>query len=300
MGLRVETRDEIRKESVTKIHGQPMNHDITTLIKELVVIAASIPSRLGGGNHGHAEIIVETTKNLNMAGVPFIDPNHHGIYPTGLATTAAAGTRAKAKAEHKESLAEYEIFKGVEQALKDIILEAVEHDYLLAIEDDTLGFLNQTPKQIIDHLKIRGGALDFADTKTLITERDMEWDVSENPQIYFNKVKKAVKAFTRANINTDMNQLRNMALFHLKASGEFDAAVCEWENKASADKTWSNIKTFISAEYLCENKQNKLTARQFKANAMEEQAEATEDLIAALTDITLAKLKCSSRAQWML
>ncbi len=33
-----------------------------------------------------------------------------------------------------------------------------------------------------------------------------------------------------------------------------------------------------------ENKQNKLTARQFKANAMEEQAEATEDLIAALTE----------------
>ncbi len=51
-----------------------MDHDITTLIKELVVIAASIPSRLGGGNHGHTEIIVETTKYLNMAGVPFIDP----------------------------------------------------------------------------------------------------------------------------------------------------------------------------------------------------------------------------------
>jgi hypothetical protein len=51
-----------------------------------------------------------------------------------------------------------------------------------------LGFLNQMPKQMIDHLKIRGGALDFADTKTLIAERDMEWDVSEIPQIYFNRV----------------------------------------------------------------------------------------------------------------
>jgi hypothetical protein len=63
------------------------------------------------------------------------------------------------------------------------------------------------------------------------------------------ELKKAVKALTRTNINTDMNQLRDMALYHFKASGEFDAAVCEWENKASADKTWSNIKTFISAEY---------------------------------------------------
>ena len=66
MGLRAETRDELRKESVTKIHGQPTDHDITTLEKNLVPIAASIPSGLGGGNHGHAEIIVETTKYLAM------------------------------------------------------------------------------------------------------------------------------------------------------------------------------------------------------------------------------------------
>jgi hypothetical protein len=59
-------------------------------------------------------------------------------------------------------------------------------------------FLNQTQRQIIDHLKVRGGALDFADTKTLLTERDMEWDTSKSPQIYFNRVEKAVKVLTRA------------------------------------------------------------------------------------------------------
>jgi hypothetical protein len=36
-------------------------------------------------------------------------------------------------------------------------------------------------------------------------------------------------------------------------------------------------------EYAKENKQNKLTAKNFKANMIEEQAEATEELIAALT-----------------
>ncbi len=47
---------------------------------------------------------------------------------------------------------------------------------------------------------------------------------------------------------------------------------------------WQNIKTFILAEYAQENKQNKLTAKNFKANMIEEQAEATEELIAALTE----------------
>jgi hypothetical protein len=55
-----------------------------------------------------------------------------------------------------------------------------------------------------------------------------------------------------------------MALYHLKATGEFDAAVCKWEQKPTASKTWPNIKTFISMEYARENRQNKLTAKQFQ------------------------------------
>ena len=284
MGKRAETRDELRKESVTKIHGQPTDQDIVTLEKELIAIAATIPTTLGGGNHGHAGLIVDAAKYLAMAGVAFTIPPNPGIYPAGLAANAAAGTRARAEAEHKEQVAEFEILKGVEQALKDIILEAVEHDYLMEIEDDTLGFLNQTPKQMIDHLKVRGGVLDFADTKTLIAERDSEWDLSEHPQVYFNRVEKAIKALTRAGITSDMNERRNMALYYLKASGEFEAAVREWENKPAAEKTWTNVKTFIATEYARENKQSKLTAKQFKTNLIQEQAEATEELIATLTE----------------
>jgi hypothetical protein len=92
MGLRAETCDKLRKELVNKIHGQPTNHDITMLKKELVSIAASIPSGLGGGNHGHAGIIVKMTKYLAMAGVAFNNPIHPGIYPASLAANAAAGT----------------------------------------------------------------------------------------------------------------------------------------------------------------------------------------------------------------
>jgi hypothetical protein len=148
---------------------------------------------MGEGNHGHAGLIVDATKYLRMAGVVFITPPNPGNYPAGLAVNAAAGTRARAEAEHKEDVAQYEIFKGVEQALKDIILKAVEHDYLIEIEDDTLGVFNQTPRQMINHLKARGGTLDFADTKTLLAERDTEWDLSKNPQVYFNRVEKQSK-----------------------------------------------------------------------------------------------------------
>jgi hypothetical protein len=51
-----------------------------------------------------------------------------------------------------------------------------------------------------------------------------------------------------------------------------------------SEKTWANIKIFISTEYTKENKQNKLTAKHFKVNALQELAEAMEELIAMLKD----------------
>jgi hypothetical protein len=102
--------------------------------------------------------------------------------------------------------------------------------------------------------------------------------------VYFNRVEKAIRQLKPAGIQSNLNERRDMALFYLKASGEYDAVVREWEAKPVADKTWANIKIFISTKYAKENKQNKLTSKQFKANRMEEQAEATEELIANLTE----------------
>jgi hypothetical protein len=93
MGLRSDTREELRKESVTKIYGQPKEDDLTTLEKELIAIAASIPSTLGGGNHGHAGVIVEAAKYLVMTGrTAFVNPVNPGVYPAGLLANAMAGT----------------------------------------------------------------------------------------------------------------------------------------------------------------------------------------------------------------
>jgi hypothetical protein len=44
-------------------------------------------------------------------------------------------------------------------------------------------------------------------------------------------------------------------------------------------------------EYAKENQQNKLTAKKFRANNIDKQAEATEELIVALTE---------NRAKWRL
>ena len=119
------------------------------------MILANIPTTLGGGNHGHAGILMDPARYLLTAGVPFANPANPanpGNYPANVPGNAVAGVRARAEAEHKEQVREYETFQGVVQATKDIIQEAVNHEYLLEIEDEILGFLNQTPTDMMNHL----------------------------------------------------------------------------------------------------------------------------------------------------
>jgi hypothetical protein len=249
-----------------------------------IVLLLMIPKSLRGGNYGHAGMIVDQAKYLLMTGTPFDNPQNPSVFPTNIAGNAANGLRACEEALHKELIREYKIYCRVEQALKDIILEAVDNDYLLEIKDKILGCLNQTPRQMIMHLRNRGRQLNFMDTKKLLSERDSKWDANKVPQVYFNQVKKAIRQLEPAGIQSNLKERRGMVLFYLNASGKYNVAVREWEAKPAVDKTWANIKIFISTKYAKDNKQNILTAKQFKANLMEEQAEATEELIANLTE----------------
>ncbi len=160
-------------------------------------------------------------------GVAFVNPANPGTYPANVPANAAAGVQTRAEAEHKEFVWEYETLQGVVLATKDIILKSVDQEYLLEIEDETLSFTNQTPNDMLTHLRNRGGALDFADTKTLLAERDSEWDASEVPKIYFNWVEKAIQGLTQAGITSDLNEQCDMALYFLKASREFNSTVRE-------------------------------------------------------------------------
>jgi hypothetical protein len=101
MGIRAETQEEIQKETITKIFGQPTKHNITKMKKKLTVITVATPSTLGSGNHGHAGIIVENAKYAMMTGaVTFVNPVNPGLYPE-IAANVAARTRAREEAVHK-------------------------------------------------------------------------------------------------------------------------------------------------------------------------------------------------------
>jgi hypothetical protein len=183
----------VAEQAVTKVNGQPTCNDLNLLDKEITAIAASIPTVLGGGLNGHAGMLLSNADYATIVpGTPFVPPANPGVYPIGV--TAANCVRMEA--EHKEQIKVFETCTGVGMEKKDLILKAIDKDYLL-------GFLNVTATQMLTHLHNCWGVIDFVDIMVLMAECDVPWNVAEVPTIYFNRLEKAMKQLAKANITWD-------------------------------------------------------------------------------------------------
>ena len=102
--LQAEMRKTAAEQTMTKIHGQPINTDIN-LLEELIAIAATVVTALGGGNNGHAGLLLDDVEYLALApGTPFVQPANPSIYPDGVTNA----NRARLEAEHKEQVQKFE------------------------------------------------------------------------------------------------------------------------------------------------------------------------------------------------
>ncbi len=73
------------------------------------------------------------------------------------------------------------------KGLKDLILQAVDDDFLLELRDEVVAYLNVTPLQMLTrHLHVRWGTMDFVDITALLAECDVQWNAAEVPAKYFN------------------------------------------------------------------------------------------------------------------
>ncbi len=109
------------------------------------------------------------------------------------------------------------------------------------------------------HLLDRGGALNFADTKKLLAKRDREWNINKHPQIYFNRVEIAMKSLAWNEINSDLNKQRDMTLYYLNATGEYDAAVHNGSRNLQPAKHGQTLK--LSSQQNTQKRTNKSTHR---------------------------------------
>jgi hypothetical protein len=120
-----------------------------------------------------------------------------------------------------------------------------------------------------------------------MTECDSPWNAAEVPTKYFNRVNKARRQLARANVQIDERAMMAKALKSFKDAGDYDPAIREWEARPAVNQTYAQLKVLMCAEFSKLNRQDSTTARATghgSANMMEEMAQATEELVAELTE----------------
>jgi hypothetical protein len=268
---------------VTKIHGQPTNRDIDRLEDELIAIASNQHSELGGGLHGHAGLVRSVANYELMAPrTPFIFPANPGVYPQG---PIPAAQRPQREAEHKALVAQFQACTGASKGLKDLILKAVEEDFLLELRA-ILGsaYLNVTPLQMLT-LRNRWGTMDYVDITALLAGCDTPWNAAEVPEKYFNRMDEARRQLAHAQVQIDERAIVAKALKSFKDTGDYDAGI---QARPAAMQMYANLRTLMNTEFTKLNQQDATTARATGHasvnNIIEEMASTTGELVATISE----------------
>jgi hypothetical protein len=105
-------------------------------------------------------LIIEPSEyEKHSNGIPFIRPTQPPVNPTII----QADDKETIIRSHNEKIRIFNLYLGVEQGLKDKILEAIDEEFLLELREGIIGFQKTTARQMIDHLRKRGGGLDHTD-----------------------------------------------------------------------------------------------------------------------------------------
>ena len=204
------------------IKGKPTDENIIKLIKECINAAASVPTSNRGGHHGHIGMLFEESEYIvfSNGNSQFTMPVNPGAYPATVNKNNAVIHEWQI-AEHKASIAEFEMYLGVESFLRKKIVESVEPAWLTALKIKMIGFNTCTPKQLIDHLHAVGRDLDESNVMQLTKNLQKDWDMVEAPAQYFARGDKIECQLEQAGQTKNPTLHLAFAVTTFEASGEF-------------------------------------------------------------------------------
>ena len=120
--------DFFQFENLTPINGEPDFETILKLKNEVKANAQSVPTTLGGGNHGLLGLVINPVEYALVSNTPFTSEPYPGAltFPAG---TTALQSKVLEDA-YKKRLALYNACIGVEKAILQQIVKAVDEDWL--------------------------------------------------------------------------------------------------------------------------------------------------------------------------
>ena len=133
-----------------RIHGEPTFEILHQLEKDLKTNAHTVPSTLGGGRFGHLGLVLNPFKYSLLSNTPFQFPQHPGVYVVLQGLTRDEAHLHKERYEQQLALF-HEVF-GVQKALMNQIIEAIEATYLDGLRSTLTNTINQPIYVVLQYL----------------------------------------------------------------------------------------------------------------------------------------------------
>ena len=261
-----------------RIVGKPTFATLSATRKLLCANAASIPSLLGGGGHGHLGMILSAARYAILApGTPYDTPAFPGAVPTHGANASAA-LRSDTNSTFKSNQRIYSEYVSLQAALKKQLIQAVDEVYLQSLHDNTVGFANVTVRAMLNHLFTAHGAISQPELRLRIKSLDDDWDPATELVELFRRYTDTREFATAAGVDIPVSQLLNSAYSAIYNTGLYFNDLEKWDEKAAADHTWPNFQTFFcTAQHKLQSCQRTSSAAGYHgAHALIARAESAE------------------------
>ena len=254
--------------SLPKIQGRPTYEALHALRQQLRTNAASIPTALGGGQHGYAAITMTDQQYQQLTNQQFVTPAYPGVHPA-IPANATGHQIKQLEREHKADLQQYQQYVAVQQALKKQLIQAIDPIYLKAQEDRVIGFANRTTLDLLTYLFATYAQITATDLLDNLTVKLVQpWDPSTPFETVIAQIEDCIEFAQDGGDPISPAQILNAAYTLVFNSGAYFEDLKEWDRKPAASRaTWDQFKTFMHDAQQRMNRVNKAGGHNQFANA---------------------------------
>ena len=248
----VQSVDDIRSgfphPTIPTIEGEPTYQTIKSMHNLLKSNAASVPTTLGGGAHGHLGLALAPVLYLAVTGAAFNTPAHPGAGPV-LANNATQAQILAATRQYNIDMKVYLECVRTDQALKQQLLGAVDSIYVESLRDMHTGYTAVTVLQLLTHLYDNYGQITPMDLDDNERRMKQKYDPNQPIDILFKQIELAVEFAITGNAPFTATQIVNTAFLLLLGTGVYEDECKEWKRRPAAQQTWNNFKTDFMLAY---------------------------------------------------
>ena len=243
---------------ITKIHGEPTLGGMIDLEGQIDANAMTVHTSLGGGQHGHLGL---TKTQERYAEIEDTEPYQRPVNPGILEVEGGTAFEiAQQKAQHDEATRLFREVLGVERALIQQIISAIDNKFLQALKNPVTGKIDRTIPEIFEYLYANFGNVSPDELSDLRDDtQKMTFDVKEPVDTVFTAVDKVAEIARIAQSPITDQQKIDMGYIIMKKAKPFQSSLLKWDIRPAQEKTWNEFKIFFRRVQVALRKAGSLT-----------------------------------------